>query len=71
MTGVFTHIPNRAFNIYTLAFLSEIEICHNISDLYKKLPKNSIKMISKWFLSTIVAYRYHTPCFESRYRESN
>ena len=41
----------------------EMEIYCNISDLwfFKKLRKNLIKINSKWFLSTTVAYRYYSP----------
>ena len=48
MTGFFTRIPNPVFNISALAFLSEMEIKQNISDLwfFKNLPK-ILKMNSK------------------------
>lgn len=51
MTGMFTHITNTVFNISTIAF----------SVWYGNLAQHSIKMSSKWFLGTIVAYRYYTP----------
>ena len=31
--------------------------------VYKKLRKNLVKMISKWFYITVVAYRYYAPVF--------
>ena len=58
MMGVSTDIPNQPTisYIYYCFFFSEKEIQDNISDLcfFKELSKNSVKMNSKCFLSTIV-----------------
>ena len=63
MTGVFTHMPNRVFNIPTFAFALWNGNLDQYSDLwfFKKLRKNLVNMNSNWFLSTIVAYRYYNP----------
>ena len=50
---------NWVFNISTLAF----SLWNRNLAKCLRLRKNSMKVDSKWFLSTIVSYRYHTPVF--------
>ena len=72
MIGVFTHIPNRVFNIFLfLLCLSEWKFS-TIFLIFKKLRKNSIKVNSKWLLKVPL---WHIdivpPSFDSRHRESD
>ena len=70
----YSHWWRRSLLIYLTMYLIFLFLLfkHSISILgtifliygfFKKVLKNSTKMNSKWFLSTIVAYRYHTSVF--------
>ena len=62
--GVYLERLNEYLIFLLLFYLSKNEIKHTISDLwFKKLRKNSLKMNTKWFYITIVAYRCYSPVF--------